>query len=117
MNIKTITNMPLKEKKSFVFESCLMYKKLKLINSKTKLLEKHRRKNVFLKNYDKTNQKSISFFESMLNLLEPEQRLIINKEYLEEQTIQNWYQEKWSKTTYYKIKHQAIDNFLFLIYG
>lgn len=114
MNLYQINKIPFKEKKTLVQEACLMYKKIKtsaaMIRERGETLSEATRK----KSLD--NFKGLSIFETVMGLLNPEEYLIIKNEFLSS-TDSLWYLNKWSKTTYYKIKHKAVDQFIYLLYA
>ena len=49
--------------------------------------------------------------EYALSMLDGDQRMIIEKEYLVK-SPEDWWQAYYSKSTYYRIKNQALDVFL-----
>ena len=116
VNIANISAIPYAEKKILVFESCLMYRKL----FKTNKLLDEKKKSLKLNDSAQIESwktlKSISIFETIISLLEPELGLIIENDFIKLRN-QNWYNDYWSKSTYYKLKHQAIDQFIFLFYA
>ena len=114
MNLCQIEKIPFKDKKMLVHEACLMYKKLKQLvrmsgNFKNSAPIDLREQN--LKNFE-----SFSMFETILGLLSPEQNIVIENEFLKNREA-TWYEEKWSKSTYYKIKHQTVDQFIYLLFS
>ncbi len=56
----------------------------------------------------------ISVVECVLGLLKEEQKEIIENDFISVGET-NWWQDKYSKTTYYAVKNQAIDNFTYFL--
>ncbi len=117
MNIDNITNLTYREKKMFVSRACLMYKKIK--NSKNLLEAKIKHAHV-LHDSNTTNEmlnlKTMSLFDTILSLLNKDLLLIIKQDFINIDKDPRWYLRHWSKTTYYKLKHEAINQFLFMFY-
>ncbi len=115
MKIKEIESIPLSKKKIIVKEMCLLYKKLKLLEINQKNGKK-------LMNENKIQEqkmeilKSRSIFESIFDLLDKNQQLIIQKEFLDN-IKEDWSNDYWSKSTFYKRKNDAINTFLFYLYA
>ena len=109
MNEEYFKKIPLSKKKEFVKKICLIYLKIKLIK---KQFIKHKKSNNL--SFDKFN--GISVFDNILNLMNKNEKLIINNEFLNLNDNTHWYLEHWCKATYYKFKHQTIDKFLFLFF-
>ncbi len=59
--------------------------------------------------------KSKSIFESIFELLDKNQQLIIDKEFMNKK--EDWSEDYWSKSTFYKRKNDAINTFLFYLYA
>ena len=82
MKIEEIELIPLSKKKIIVKEMCFLYKKLKLleINQKNgkKLMDENK-----IQEQKMNILKSKSIFESILELLDKNQQLIIKKEFLD----------------------------------
>lgn len=91
-----------------------MYKKLKEINKK--LESQNLSVNDNVKATHMSNIKTLSMFEMIISLLHPNHAWIIEQEFLNDRPYYE-HQEKWSKTTYYRIKHEAIDQFVFLMFS
>lgn len=113
MNLEFIKQIPSKEKKLLIHESCLIYKRLKKTSSDMKLKEGL---SDIIRNGTIAGIKSLSMFETLIGLLSAEHQLVINKDFIEESPV-DWYSEYWSKTKYYNIRAQAMDNFVFLLYA
>ena len=115
MKIEEIELIPLSKKKIIVKEMCFLYKKLKLleINQKNgkKLMDENK-----IQEQKMNILKSKSIFESILELLDKNQQLIIKKEFLDN-IKEDWSDDYWSKSTFYKRKHEAINRFLFYLYA
>ena len=58
----------------------------------------------------------ISTFEMLFGLLSKEEQLVISNDFII-QSDQEWWKSTWSKTTYYKLKHNAVDKFVGLLYS
>ena len=112
MNLYDIGKIPLKEKKLLVSEACLMFQKLK----KTSQLNKNMLISDKLKQKNILNIKSLSIFETILSLLSEDEVRIIQNDFIKKKKS-DWYQDHWSKTTYYKIKNRSIDRFIFLLFA
>ena len=121
MNANEVKEIPYAEKKLLVSEMCLMYKKLSKTDSilKKKIVDREKNMENKLEDSVYTNmleaRKSVSIFEAILSLMSPAETLIIQKDFIEHGNA-GWYKDIWAKTTYYKIKHKAIDVFLTLMY-
>lgn len=114
MNLYQIEKIPFKDKKMLVHEACLMYKKLKqMVRMSGKLKESMP---INLREQSLKNFETFSIFETILGLLGPEQSIVIENEFLKNRETR-WYEEKWSKSTYYKIKHQTVDQFIYLLFS
>ena len=107
---KYLQSIPYKERKQFVNLVCLMYRKIQKQESSFKRL--HGNKNFSLEKYD-----VISMFEMILTTLSQVESLIIKKDFLDEKEYTNWYLDHWSKSTYYKHKHEAINKFIYLLFS
>ncbi|WKX02684.1 MG284/MPN403 family protein [Candidatus Mycoplasma mahonii] len=116
MNLEIIKNIPFAEKKFLVSEACLMFRKLQ--ESSKVILDK----SLTMKLSDSVklnsleNIKSISIFETIFSLLEPEQSQLIKNDFINKND-KFWYLEYFSTTAYYKLKHKSINMFLFLLYA
>lgn len=114
MKIEEIELIPLSKKKIIVREMCLLYKKLKLLEVNQKNGEKLMSENKINKNkIDLIKSKSV--FESILELLDQNQKLIIDKEFMNKK--EDWSEDYWSRSTFYKRKNDAINTFLFYLYA
>ena len=114
MNLIELEKIKTKDKKHLINEICLMYKRM--LKSKT-LAEKAL---LFLSDTTKVNSKilntkSVSIFDTILEILPQEQREIIVRDFINKEDY-FWYLEKYSKTKYYQIKNSAMNNFLYLFY-
>lgn len=117
IDIDNITNLTYREKKMFVSRACLMYKKIK--NSKILLEAKFKHANILNDSQAKQemlNLRTMSLFDTILSLLSKELLLIIEQDFININQDPRWYLNHWSKTTYYKLKHEAINQFLFMFY-
>ncbi|MGL5590728.1 MAG: MG284/MPN403 family protein [Metamycoplasmataceae bacterium] len=114
MKLEEIELIPLSKKKIIVREMCLLYKKLKL-------LEVNQKNGELLMNENRINQnkmeihKTKSVFESILELLDKNQQLIIDKEFMNKKD--DWSEDYWSRSTFYKRKNDAINTFIFYLYA
>lgn len=115
MNLFEISKIPFKEKKLLVAEACLMYRKLKQVSKQLEETEVELSDVVRMGNLQ--NIKSLSMFETIMGLLEPDHAFIIESEFLNNEKTRETIGHKWSKSTYYKAKHGAIDNFIFLLFA
>ena len=61
------------------------------------------------------NKKVVSIFETIISLMDPAESMIIEKDFINPGSS-SWHDKLWSKTTYYKLKHRAVDIFLSLMY-
>ena len=85
MNIKEMEEISYAEKKLLLTEMCLMYKKIKKMNSI--MMEKkdinHENKlndSVYVNIME--NKKVVSVFETILSLMKPEESMIIEKDFI-----------------------------------
>lgn len=108
MKTKEIENIPYKERKDFVLKSCLMYGKI----IKQREYLKRFKGNINLNNID-----TISLFENILELLNRDECLIIQNDFIKGEEYSNWYLDHWSKSTYYKYKHEAINKLIYLLFS
>lgn len=116
MNLFEIGQIPYKEKKLLVSEACAMYRKLK--NTEKIFRNKSLNASDVVKAKNLINIKSTSIFDIILGLLSKEHFEVIQNDFINSEIIpSNWYEEKYSKTTFYKIKHDALNHFLFLIFA
>ena len=118
MNIKEMEGISYVEKKLLISEMCLMYKRIKkmsniMIEKRGVHYENKLNDSVYSKIME--NKKVVSIFETILSLMSPEQSMIIQKDFINPGSS-SWHDDIWSKTTYYKLKHKAIDVFLSLMY-
>jgi hypothetical protein len=51
----------------------------------------------------------------ILDCIEKDHCLIIKNDFLHQNDDYLWWNDYWCKDTYYKKKHDAVDNFLFMI--
>ena len=110
MNEEYFKKIPFSKKKEFVENICLIYLKIKLVK---KQFLKYKKSNNF--SLDKFN--GISVFDNILNLMNKNEKLIINNDFLDINCNTHWYLEHWCKATYYKFKHQTLNKFLFLFFS
>jgi vacuolar-type H+-ATPase catalytic subunit A/Vma1 len=82
MKIEEIELIPLSKKKIIVKEMCFLYKKLKLLEINQKNGEKLMNENK-IQEQKRDILKSKSIFESIFDLLDKNQQLIIQKEFLD----------------------------------
>ena len=115
MNVISLNEIPFKEKKTLVHNACALYKKMQLYK---KFVTEKRHMNIsdVIEDVNRQTFKSSSLFESLVEMLSTDHKMIIQKEFIDE-TESEWWKEYWSKSTYYKVMHEAIDNFLFLFYA
>lgn len=109
MNYNNLERIPYREKKFLVKEACMMYKKLKL----TDMINSSSLSDAEL---GLQGKKHLSIFTSILGMLTKDEKEIIIRDFINPDNPQ-WYVDTYSKSTYYKLKHQAINNFLFLLYA
>lgn len=109
MTLQNIQQIPIKEKKFMLQELCLMYRKLKSVNDTHVLRDSGKKINTI-------NEKTISMFDTIIALLPEEQARIIESEFVNGRKIK-WQDQRWSKTSYYKFKNMAIDQFLYLFFA
>ena len=121
MNIKEIEQISYVEKKLLISEMCLMYKKLKrtskVITNKAdkRGIPSDQKLNDSVYVNIMENKKVVSIFETILSLMSTEESMVIEKDFINPGSS-TWHKTIWSKTTYYKIKHRAVDVFLSLMY-
>lgn len=115
MKIIGLNEITLKEKKELVHNACLLYKKLNLYKE---FVQQKLENNISdrIEDVNRKTFRSASLFETLLNMLTDEQRMVIENNFIKN-SKENWWEKKWSKATYYKIFNEAIDNFLFLFYA
>ncbi|AJC49618.1 MG284/MPN403 family protein [Mesomycoplasma flocculare] len=94
------------EKKSLVSFLFLYHKASKLNSQKEKVYE-----TLGLSN--KMDDLPISSIERALSLLEPKYTKLLIKEFIDND--RNWIKKYWSKSTYYKNMHKAIDQFIIIL--
>ncbi|AHH45083.1 hypothetical protein MYB_00360 [Mesomycoplasma bovoculi M165/69] len=63
---------------------------------------------------DKSLVEGLSPIEHILSILDPKYSTLLIKEFLEEDKA--WIKKYWSKSTYYKNIHKAMDEFLYYLY-
>lgn len=110
MNKTNINDISFIQKKNFVKQSCLMYNKIKKTRETLKRFNGE-------KKYDLGKFDPISLFENILQLLDRNEKLIIEKDFIGEPERSNWYLDYWSKSSYYKYKNDAVDKFLNLLFS
>lgn len=116
MNFMEINQVPYKDKRRLVTDICFMYKKIK--QTKAYFSLNGWEVNDIIKNKNLFDGKHISFFEVILEMLPLNNQEIIKKDFLEpDKYVRNWYEEKYSKSTYYKFKHEAVNKFLLLFFA
>ncbi|MDI4567716.1 MAG: hypothetical protein E7Y34_01370 [Mycoplasma sp.] len=103
------------EKKSIVKSSCSFFKKMQVSNQTLENKAKFYGLDREALNTIVENQ-PISYFEKMLKIMDVNHRLIIQNDFIEQSKNSSWYENYWSKSTYYKLKHEAIEEFLSFIY-
>lgn len=117
INILGLKDISYKEKKHLIVAACQMYKKLQAIHEFIKEKEtSHTNLSDKIVDAGRENFKSISLFETLLNLMSVDYSMVIQKEFIEDTKDDKWYEQFWSKTTFYKVKKEAMDSFLFLFY-
>lgn len=107
LSLNAIEKMSFAEKKQFVYNMFLMHKKI-LVLRNSELLNKNLKKNVKSPEFKST-------FELIVEQLDPKFSWIIEQEFTSKN--HNWVEEYYSKSTYYKYFHKALDEFLYFIYG
>lgn len=116
MSLVDIREIPYKQKKRLVSDICFMYKRIK--KTKNYFTLNGWEVNDVVKNKNIFDGRNISFFEVILKMLPANNQEIITKDFLEpDDHLRNWHQNFYSKTTYYKLKHEAIDKFLLLFFA
>lgn len=117
MELVGFYNISYKEKKVLVTMVCQMYKRLNAIKEfvKGKNDFDEQGLNDRIVELGKEHFKSSSLFETMIGLLRADHALIIKNEFIETMESE-WYEQHWSRTTYFNLKKAAIDAFLFLLY-
>lgn len=120
MKLIGLHDIPYKEKKMLVASICQMYKRLdavkEFVNGKrNKEGDDPENLNDRITEVGREHFRSSSLFEMILNLMNPEQAMIIRNDFLGDKG-DNWHVEYWSRTTYFTVKKSAIDSFLFLFY-
>ncbi|WP_337898234.1 MG284/MPN403 family protein [Mesomycoplasma ovipneumoniae] len=94
------------QKKSLVAFLFLYHKTNKLHSQKEKVYET-------LGIANKNDDLPISAIERALSLLEPRYTKLLIKEFIDND--RNWIKKYWSKSTYYKNMHKAIDQFIIIL--
>ena len=113
-----LKNIPFTRKKALIRESCLMYKLIKnRINQIEAVAESNDivMKPIHIK-VALQEHKRASTFEMLFGLLEKEEQTLISNDFLLVSDY-DWWRKTYSKSTYYKLKHQAIDKFVGLLYS
>lgn len=115
-NKEYLLKLTFKEKKQLLQNACFFYKKVKQIKTIINLKARGTKKetNPKIDEYDEMNK---SIFEHILENLEPVYSLIITKVFLEKPKEETWYMDYFSKSTFYKRQHEAIDEFINMFYG
>lgn len=111
MKTKKIDEMTFAEKKILIEQIFILQKKL-MFKSKFKV------PSVFthlLSDVEANQQEPI--IHTILKLLPYEERIIIMNDFWDKNDNSKWYEEFWSKNTYYTKKHKAINNILYYLYG
>lgn len=114
MNLRMISKIDTKDKKHLLNEICIMYRRLKkshlmIDTDRLTLADSVQPSNKLF------NKKSISIFNTILELLPEDQKEIINNDFIYKKNP-FWYEDQYSKATYYRIKNDAMNNFLYLFY-
>lgn len=115
MKVVDISQIPYKEKKDFLNNLFLMYRKFFISD---RLMTKFS-SNLTSQAVSLTHQairQELSLFSTMLEILHPDQRMILQREFLDKESNSLWYEEYWSKSMYYKLKHEAVDRILLMMY-
>ncbi|MDJ1645605.1 MG284/MPN403 family protein [Mycoplasma phocimorsus] len=104
------------EKQKLIKDACQMYRRYG-----TMIIKKNsdRFSVIELKKHlsEIKNVKFLSIFDQVLNLLSPTSYLIIYNDYINQNSKKDWKDMYFSKTTYYKRKHQAVDEFINCMFG
>ena len=95
-------NLNFKDKSNFVYQACQMYVK---VRSSITIFEKQGIKT-------RKNIKFTSMFEGVISLLNEEEKVVYKNDFLDEKENSNWYLSYWSKSTYYKKKHEFVEKFI-----
>ncbi|WP_127942862.1 MULTISPECIES: MG284/MPN403 family protein [unclassified Mycoplasma] len=118
MSIESINKIPYRDKKLLITKVCLMFKKIKNAHNIYETKFKHSNNlSDSMRKQNLLNIKTMSIFETILSLLRRDYVQILEKDFIEVDPNPHWYLQHWSKTTYYKLKHEAIDQFLFMLYA
>ena len=88
------------EKMSLVFNIFNMYKKIKIFETSLK----ESPKNVLA---DKVG--NLKIFDIAISTLSEEHKRIIENDFMSIERKRRWYEDFYCKSTYYKLRHQAID--------
>lgn len=88
------------EKMSLVFDIFNMYKKIKIFEESLK----ESPKNVLA---DKIG--NLKIFDVAISTLSEEHKRIIENDFMSIERKRRWYEDFYCKSTYYKLKHQAVD--------
>lgn len=105
-----IEKIPYTEKKALLANTCLMYKKLKSTEESFKKFE-------FKEEWDLNKYDAVSIFEKITKLLNEDEYIILKNDFINVKQDRNWYLDYWSKSSYYKYKHETIDKFLYLFFS
>lgn len=118
IDIESINSISYRDKKILVSRACLMYRKIKSSKNLIEVKLKHANiLNDIEKSSTMLNLKTMSIFDTILNLLERDLHLIISEDFIDINPDSKWYLKHWSKTTYYKLKHEAVNQFLFMLFA
>ncbi|MCK5867333.1 MAG: hypothetical protein KAG14_02960 [Mycoplasmataceae bacterium] len=95
-------DLKFKDKSNFVYHACQMYMKVKTSKSIFEEQGIKSRKNI----------KFTSMFEGVISLLNDGEKAVYKNDFLDEKSNSNWYLSYWSKSTYYKKKHEFVEKFI-----
>ncbi|MCK5807334.1 MAG: hypothetical protein KAG91_02985 [Mycoplasmataceae bacterium] len=91
-----------RDKSNFVYQACQMYIKVKKTTPIFKQKGIRVRKNI----------KFTSMFEGVISLLSVSEKAVYINDFLDEKENSDWYLSYWSKSTYYKKKHEFVEKFI-----
>lgn len=115
MELEHIKKIKFSSKKNLINNICNVYVDIKK-QEKFFELNKFKTNNELLEIKKMNNMKDISFFEIALNHLNKWDKKIITKEFIEKKK-ENWFLDYWSRSSFYKKYHDAVDNFIYILYS
>lgn len=106
MNIKELSNKDKREVVKKLFNTYIKLKAKKMTIKKINELKNSK---------NQIDISQLSIFESILSVMNRDELLVLEKEYIDTEN-KLWWHDYFSKSTFYKIKNRAITNLLYLVY-